>query len=51
MIVSEPLFADTFAVRPVTVGLIYVSVIGGVLGFAWLRNREPTTDRGHEEAL
>ena len=51
MIVSEPLFADTFAARHVTVGLIYVSVIGGVLGLAWLRNREPTPDRGHEEAL
>jgi hypothetical protein len=51
MIVGEPLFADTFAARPVTVGLIYVGVIGGVLGLAWLRNREPAPQRGHEEAL
>ena len=51
MIVSEPLFANYLAARPVTVGLIYVGIIGGVLGIAWLRNREPAADRSQKEAL
>jgi YjbE family integral membrane protein len=52
MIVSEPVLQDAFAARPVTVGAIYVTVIGGVLGLAWLANRRPAEPVGaRKEAL
>jgi YjbE family integral membrane protein len=51
MIVSEPLFSDTLAARPVLVALVYATVIGGVLASAWLRNREIEPERAREEAL
>jgi YjbE family integral membrane protein len=52
MIVSEPFLQDAFAARPVTVGAIYVTVIGGVLGLAWITNRRPAQPSGErKEAL
>jgi YjbE family integral membrane protein len=40
MIVSEPFIEETLASRSVVVNSIYLAVIGGVLGLAWLRNRK-----------
>jgi YjbE family integral membrane protein len=40
MIVSEPLVEEALASRPVVADAIYIAVIGGVLGLAWLRNRK-----------
>jgi YjbE family integral membrane protein len=40
MLVHEPLFADRLAERAGVVNLVYVTLIGGVLGIAWLRNRK-----------
>jgi predicted tellurium resistance membrane protein TerC len=39
MIVSEPFVAEALAQRTGASALVYLAVIGGVLGFAWLRNR------------
>jgi YjbE family integral membrane protein len=39
MIVTEPFVAAALADQPAWRALIYIGVIGGVLGFAWLRNR------------
>ena len=51
MIVAEPLFAD-FARRPArAVPLVYRrGIIGGVLGLAWLRNRDGT-EAGRRSAM
>ena len=51
MIISEPAFASYFATRPVFIGVIYVVVIGGVLGIAWLRNRVTAVEQPRKEAL
>ena len=50
-IIGEPAFANYFATRPVFVGVIYVVVIGGVLGIAWLRKRVTTVEQPRKEAL
>jgi len=39
MIVSEPFLNDVFEARPTRSALVYLGVIGGVLGLAWLRKR------------
>jgi hypothetical protein len=46
--VEEPLLVDRLVQRPGVRTLIYVVVIGGVLGLAWLRNRKGTA---HKEAM
>ena len=51
MIISEPAFASYFSTRPVFIGVIYVVVIGGVLGIAWLRNRVTAVEQPRKEAL
>jgi YjbE family integral membrane protein len=48
MLVEEPLLVDRWVQRPGVRTLIYVVVIGGVLGLAWLRNRKGTA---HKEAM
>ena len=37
MIANEPHFEDFFAERPSIKNALYPLIIGGVLGFAWLR--------------
>jgi YjbE family integral membrane protein len=39
MIVSEPFVAAALEHRSALRALVYLAIIGGVLGFAWLRNR------------
>jgi len=39
MIVSEAFVKETLEGRPAATALLYIGVIGGVLGLAWLRNR------------
>jgi YjbE family integral membrane protein len=48
MLAEEPLVTDWFAQRPGVKTLLYVSAIGGVLGFSWLRNRK---DAAQKEAM
>ena len=48
MIAGEPLFEQALAARPVLSAAVYVVVIGGVLGAAWLRNRKAVS---RKEAL
>lgn len=45
MLVGEPLLKDLLAASRASVTAIYVAVIGGVLGLAWLRNRRPALQR------
>ena len=40
MVADEPLLADWLSERPGVKTLLYIAVIGGVLGLAWLRNRK-----------
>ena len=49
MIVSEPFVAEWLKERPAVSGLIYVGVIGGVLGAAVLRNRRATPAKNRME--
>jgi YjbE family integral membrane protein len=44
MIAGEPLVEAELASRPVFRTLVYVAVIGGVLGLAMLKNRKPATE-------
>jgi YjbE family integral membrane protein len=39
MIASEPFVAEVLESRPTRSALLYIGIIGGVLGLAWLRNR------------
>jgi YjbE family integral membrane protein len=39
MITSEPFVAEVLESRPTRSALLYIGIIGGVLGLAWLRNR------------
>jgi YjbE family integral membrane protein len=39
MIVTEPFVAEALEARPTRSALLYIAIIGGVLGLAWLRNR------------
>jgi YjbE family integral membrane protein len=39
MIATEPFVADVLESRPTRSALLYIGIIGGVLGLAWLRNR------------
>ena len=41
MIVGEPFVRELLAGRAASVAAVYAALIGGVLGFAWLRNRRP----------
>ena len=49
MIVSEPFVAEWLQGRSAASGLIYVGIIGGVLGAAALRNRRATPARNRME--
>jgi YjbE family integral membrane protein len=40
MIVSEPLVEEALAGRAALANAVYIAVIGGVLGLAWMRNRK-----------
>jgi YjbE family integral membrane protein len=44
MIAGEPLVQAELASRPVFRTLVYIAVIGGVLGLALLKNRKPVTE-------
>ena len=44
MIAGEPMVDAELATRPVFRTLVYIAVIGGVLGLALLRNRKPVTE-------
>jgi YjbE family integral membrane protein len=44
MITGEPRIEAELASRPVVLTLVYLAVIGGVLGLALLRNRKPATE-------
>ena len=50
MIVSEPFFAESLADRPGVVALVYAATVGGVLGAAWLRQRNPALHKPGKEA-
>jgi YjbE family integral membrane protein len=39
MIATEPFVAEVLESRPTRSALLYIAIIGGVLGLAWLRNR------------
>jgi YjbE family integral membrane protein len=39
MIATEPFVAEVLESRPTRSALLYIGIIGGVLGLAWLRNR------------
>lgn len=41
MIVGEPFVGEMLAGRAASVAAVYASLVGGVLGLAWLRNRRP----------
>ncbi|MBI2752522.1 MAG: TerC family protein [Betaproteobacteria bacterium] len=45
MLAGDPLLKDLLATSRASVTAIYVAVIGGVLGLAWLRNRRPALQR------
>jgi YjbE family integral membrane protein len=45
MIAEEPLCAQFLSERPGIKTLLYLSVIGGVLGLAWLRNRRAAIEK------
>ena len=51
MLAEEPLIDDWLAARPALKTLLYVAIIGGVLGGAWLRNRKPVPQKDRKEAL
>ena len=44
MITGEPFVEEALAVRPVFKSTLYIAVIAGVLGIAWLRNRKPVQE-------
>jgi len=44
MIAGEPMVEAELASRPVLRTLVYLAVIGGVLGLAFLKNRKPATE-------
>jgi hypothetical protein len=43
MITGEPFLEEFFAERRRLVNVLYVLVVGGTLGLAWLRNRRALT--------
>jgi YjbE family integral membrane protein len=45
MLAEEPLLADALTDRPGIKTALYIVVIGGVLGFAWLRNRKGAAEK------
>jgi YjbE family integral membrane protein len=51
MIADEPFVAAWLGDRPGIKTLLYVAVIGGVLGLAWLRNRRTAPAKAEKEAL
>ncbi len=51
MLAEEPLIDDWLAARPALKTLLYVAIIGGVLGGAWASNRKPVPQKDRKEAL
>jgi YjbE family integral membrane protein len=51
MLAEEPLVEDWLGARPALKTLLYASIIGGVLGGAWLRNRRSVAQKDRKEAL
>jgi len=51
MIVSEPFIGEVLEARPSRSVLLYIGVIGGVLGLAWLRNRRATLPKDRMETI
>jgi len=52
MLADEPLVSGWFDARPGLESTLYAVVIGGVLGFAWLRNRRAAAPQdAHKEAM
>ncbi len=49
MIVSEPFVKEVLEERHVRAMLVYVGVIGGVLGLAWMRNRRTAVSKNTME--
>jgi len=50
MLAAEPFVATQLAARPLATPLLYLAVIGGVLGLAWLRNRRPAAHAARQSA-
>ena len=50
MITAEPLVGEYFEERRGLVNALYVLVVGGTLGFAWLRNRRAITQKSLQKA-
>ena len=50
MITAEPLVEEYFEERRGLVNALYVLVVGGTLGFAWLRNRRAITQKSLQKA-
>jgi len=50
MLTEEPLVHELLAGRMVAIPAVYVAVVGGILGLAWLRNRRVAT-QSHLEVL
>ena len=49
MIASETFVKEALEGRPAAAGLLYIGVIGGVLGLAWLRNRRTAMPKARLE--
>jgi len=50
MITGEPFLEEFFDARRGAVNALYVLVVGGTLGFAWLRNRRAITQKSLQKA-
>lgn len=50
MLTEEPLVRELLTGRTVAIPAVYVAVVGGILGLAWLRNRRVAT-QSHLEVL
>ena len=44
MVADEPLYQEWLDARPGLKSLVFIVIIGGVLGLAWLRNRKATKE-------
>jgi YjbE family integral membrane protein len=50
MVTGEPFLEDFFEARRALVNALYVLVVGGTLGLAWLRNRRALTQKSLQKA-
>ncbi|MGA8050056.1 MAG: TerC family protein [Burkholderiales bacterium] len=50
MLAGEPFVASLLAGRSLATGLLYLAVIGGVLGLAWMRNGRPAARAARQSA-